>query len=98
MELSSKSLSVKTNEQEADKKVTGKNHPGKKDGIPPPESFSPVQKIQRKIKVYKHKRRKVDAKVEHVEPCDVPDNSLLKLWNLFQSSDDMDLQFHGFDD
>ncbi|XP_030604948.1 protein DBF4 homolog A isoform X2 [Archocentrus centrarchus] len=83
-ELSSKSLSVKTNEQESDKKMT--------------ESFSPVQKIQRKIKVYKHKRRKVDPNVEHVEPCDVPDNSLLKLWKLFQSSDDMDVEFHGFED
>lgn len=97
-ELSSKSLSVKTNEQESDKKVTGKNHPGKKVGILPTESFSPVQKIQRKIKVYKRKRRKVDTNVEHVEPCDVPDNSLLKLWKLFQSSDDMDVEFHGFED
>uniref|UniRef100_A0A3Q0RQI2 Protein DBF4 homolog A n=1 Tax=Amphilophus citrinellus TaxID=61819 RepID=A0A3Q0RQI2_AMPCI len=97
-ELSSKSLSVKTNEQESDKKMTGKNYPGKKVGILPTESFSPVQKIQRKIKVYKHKRRKVDTNVEHVEPCDVPDNSLLKLWKLFQSSDDMDVEFHGFED
>uniref|UniRef100_A0A3P9D7H9 Protein DBF4 homolog A n=1 Tax=Maylandia zebra TaxID=106582 RepID=A0A3P9D7H9_9CICH len=96
--LASKSLSFFENEQESDKKVTGKNDSGKKKGCLPTESCSPVQKIQRRIKVYKHKRRKLDTNVEHVEPGDVSDNSLLKLWKLFQSSDDMDVEFHGFED
>uniref|UniRef100_A0A668RZD4 Protein DBF4 homolog A n=1 Tax=Oreochromis aureus TaxID=47969 RepID=A0A668RZD4_OREAU len=93
--LASKSLSFIENEQESDKKVTGKNDSGKKEGCLPTESCSPVQKVQRRIKVYKHKRRKLDTNVEHVDPCDVSDNSLLKL---FQSSDDMDVEFHGFED
>uniref|UniRef100_A0A3Q4MFH4 Protein DBF4 homolog A n=1 Tax=Neolamprologus brichardi TaxID=32507 RepID=A0A3Q4MFH4_NEOBR len=96
--LSSKSLSFFENEQQSDKKVTGKNDSGKKEGCLPTESCSPVQKIQRRIKVYKHKRRKLDTNIEHVEPGDVSDNSLLKLWKLFQSSDDMDVEFHGFED
>uniref|UniRef100_A0A3Q2VIS0 Protein DBF4 homolog A n=1 Tax=Haplochromis burtoni TaxID=8153 RepID=A0A3Q2VIS0_HAPBU len=96
--LASKSLSFFENEQESDKKVTGKNDSGKKEGCLSTESCSPVQKIQRRIKVYNHKRRKLDTNVEHVEPGDVSDNSLLKLWKLFQSSDDMDVEFHGFED
>lgn len=62
------------------------------------QSFSPVRKIQRRTRVYKRKRRKVDTHVEHVKPSDIPDNSRLKLWELFQSSDDMDVEFLGFDD
>uniref|UniRef100_A0A1A8C782 DBF4 homolog n=1 Tax=Nothobranchius kadleci TaxID=1051664 RepID=A0A1A8C782_NOTKA len=55
-----------------------------------------VRRIQRKIRVYKHKRRKVDLNIERVESSGVPENSLLKLWDLFQSSDDMDVEFYGF--
>ncbi|XP_073340969.1 protein DBF4 homolog A [Pagrus major] len=61
-------------------------------------TFSPVRKINRRIRVYKRKRRKVDTRVEHVKQRDVPDNSILRLWELFQSSDDMDVEFLGFDD
>ncbi|MEQ2302313.1 hypothetical protein AMECASPLE_005550 [Ameca splendens] len=53
-----------------------------------------VQNIQRKIKVYKRKRRKVDTNTESAEP--EPKNSMLKLWEIFQSSDDTDVEFHGF--
>lgn len=56
--------------------------------------FSSVQTVQRKIKVYKHKRRKVDPNMGSAEP----ENSLLKLWEIFQSSDDMDGEFLGFGD
>ncbi|KAM4735722.1 protein DBF4 homolog A isoform 1-T2 [Anableps anableps] len=58
--------------------------------------FSTVQKIQRKIRVYKHKRRKVDPSAESAEP--EPESSLLKLWEIFHSSDDMDVDFLGFAD
>ncbi|XP_051263347.1 protein DBF4 homolog A [Dicentrarchus labrax] len=61
------------------------------------QSFSPVRKIRRKVRVYKRKRRKVDTQVGHVKPSDIPDNSVLKLWELFQSSDDMDVEFLGFE-
>lgn len=62
------------------------------------QNFSPVRKIQRRIRVYKRKRRKVDVHVEHLKPCDITDNSRLKLWELFQSSDDMNVEFLGFDE
>ncbi|XP_043973183.1 protein DBF4 homolog A [Gambusia affinis] len=58
--------------------------------------FSTVQNIQRKIRAYKHKRRKVDPRVQSAES--EPENSLLKLWEIFQSSDDMDVEFLGFSD
>ncbi|XP_008297788.1 protein DBF4 homolog A [Stegastes partitus] len=61
----------------------------------PTQSFSLVRKIQRRVRVYKRKRRKVDTSVE--KPRDDPD-SMLSLWKLFQSSDDMDVEFHGFPD
>uniref|UniRef100_A0A3B5MPA5 DBF4-CDC7 kinase regulatory subunit n=1 Tax=Xiphophorus couchianus TaxID=32473 RepID=A0A3B5MPA5_9TELE len=58
--------------------------------------FSTVQKIQRKIRAYKHKRRKVDPSGQSAEP--EPENSVLKLWEIFQSGDDMDVEFLGFSD
>uniref|UniRef100_A0A665UK57 Protein DBF4 homolog A n=1 Tax=Echeneis naucrates TaxID=173247 RepID=A0A665UK57_ECHNA len=64
---------------------------------PPSQNLSPVQEIRRKIKVYKRKRRKLDMDVEQVKPNDALDNNLLKIWELFQSSDDMDVEFHGFE-
>uniref|UniRef100_A0A3Q1GTS1 DBF4-CDC7 kinase regulatory subunit n=1 Tax=Acanthochromis polyacanthus TaxID=80966 RepID=A0A3Q1GTS1_9TELE len=77
-------------------RVDEKNLPEKEeDESFPTQSFSPVRKIQRRVRVYKRKRRKLDANVEHENLRDVPD-SLLNLWKLFQSSDDMDVEFHGF--
>ncbi|XP_034468165.1 protein DBF4 homolog A isoform X2 [Hippoglossus hippoglossus] len=63
----------------------------------PPQSLSPAWKIQRKVRAFKRRRRKVDPNIEHVKPSDSPD-SVLKLWELFESSDDMDVEFHGFED
>ncbi|XP_054903843.1 protein DBF4 homolog A [Poeciliopsis prolifica] len=54
-----------------------------------------VQKIQRKIRAYKHKRRKVDSSGQSAEP--EPENSVLKLWEIFRSSD-VDVEFLGFSD
>ncbi|XP_075965609.1 protein DBF4 homolog A [Anarhichas minor] len=64
----------------------------------PSHSFSPLRKIQRRVRVYKRKRRKVDTRVESVKQRDIPDNFMLKLWDLFQSTDDMDVEFLGFED
>lgn len=64
----------------------------------PTRSFSPVRKIQRRVKFYKHKRRKVDTRLEDIKPCEGPENSMLKLRELFQSSENMDVEFHGFED
>lgn len=79
-------------------KIAGNNLSEKGDASLPTQSFSPVRKIQRRTRVYKRKRRKVDTHVEHAKPSDIPDDSRLKLWELFQSSDDMDVEFLGFDD
>lgn len=72
-----------------------------REGGPPTQSHAPVQTIQRKVRVYKHNRRKANANIvceEHVKTNDIRDDSLLKLWGLFESSDEMDLEFLGFDD
>ncbi|XP_069551624.1 protein DBF4 homolog A [Brachyistius frenatus] len=66
--------------------------------IPLAQGFSPVRKIQRRIRIYKHKRRKVDLNVERLKPRDVSEKPVLTLWQLFQSSDNMDVEFHGFED
>lgn len=71
--------------------------PEKEEKSLPSESFSPVRKIRRKIRVYKHKRRKVDTNTDRVTSS-VSDNGVVKLWQLFQSSDSMDVEFHGFAD
>lgn len=78
-------------------KTTGKNLSGKEESLPT-QNFSPVRKIQRKIRVYKRKRRKVNTHLEHLKQNDVPDESILRLWELFQYSDDMDVEFCGFED
>ncbi|XP_037640691.1 protein DBF4 homolog A [Sebastes umbrosus] len=111
-EASSKCLKVITNQQEeADKKpdssayeavqdgkMTGNHLSEREEVSPPSQSFSPVRKIQRRVRVYKRKRRKVGTRIERVEPSDIPDNSMPKLWELFQSTDDMDVEFLGFED
>uniref|UniRef100_A0A3P8RU42 Protein DBF4 homolog A n=1 Tax=Amphiprion percula TaxID=161767 RepID=A0A3P8RU42_AMPPE len=79
-------------------KVDEKNLPKREeDESLPSQNFSPVRKIQRRVRVYKRKRWKADTNVEDENPGDIPD-SLLNLWKLFQSSDDMDVEFHGFPD
>ncbi|KAM9722860.1 protein DBF4 homolog A [Menidia menidia] len=77
-------------------KVTGDDLAEKEKGSPPMQGFSPVRTIQRRIRVYKQKRRKMEPTEVHIKPRDVPDSSILKLWELFQSSDDVDMEFCGF--
>uniref|UniRef100_A0A8C9X932 Protein DBF4 homolog A n=1 Tax=Sander lucioperca TaxID=283035 RepID=A0A8C9X932_SANLU len=79
-------------------KMTANNLSERKEASLPSLSFSPVRKIQRRVRVYKRKRRKVNTPVEQVKPSDIPNDSRLKLWELFQSSDDMDVEFLGFKD
>ncbi|XP_072317596.1 uncharacterized protein [Eucyclogobius newberryi] len=63
------------------------------------EDFVPVERIKRKIKVYKRKRRKKTALMsgDRVEQSGGVGDGLMRLWELFQDSDDMDMEFHGFE-
>ncbi|XP_075868544.1 protein DBF4 homolog A isoform X2 [Nelusetta ayraudi] len=58
---------------------------------------SPVRTIQRRIRVSERKRQKLDKPVEHLQPCNITDDSRLKLFEIFQSSDDTDMEFLGFE-
>ncbi|KAM6909661.1 protein DBF4 homolog A [Xenentodon cancila] len=77
-------------------KGTGNDLSEKQEGSLPTQSFSPVRKIRRRIRVHKRKRRKMDTSIKCVKLNDVPDISILRLLEIFQSSDDMDVEFHGF--
>ncbi|KAK1894874.1 NADH-quinone oxidoreductase subunit C/D [Dissostichus eleginoides] len=113
-EGSSKSLNVNTHQlEESDEKQdssvceaaqegnilpdqkTGNNLSEREEVSLPSASLSPVRKIQRRVRVYKRKRRKMSTHDESVKPSDIPNNSLLRL---FQSSDDMEVEFLGFED
>lgn len=109
--ISSKSLQPMTNHQEDFllseavpdgntflEKSTGNNFTEREEESLHTQSLSPVQKIRRKVRVYKRKRQKVDTHHKHLQPNNVPDISKRKLWELFLSSDDMDVEFHGFED
>lgn len=61
------------------------------------QNSSPVRTIQRRIRVSERKRQKLDKHVEHLQPCNIADDSRLKLLELFQSSDDTDMEFLGFE-
>ncbi|CAL8247212.1 unnamed protein product [Lota lota] len=67
----------------------------------PEQRPSPVRTIQRKVKVQKRKRRRVDmGSACHNQvrsACDIPDDGMY-LWQLFHSSDHVDVEFVGFDD
>lgn len=78
-------------------KSTGYSQTEREEESLPTQSLSPVRKIRRKIKVYKRNRQKVDTHLQHLKSSDVPDNSIQRLWELFQSSDDMDVEFRGFE-
>ncbi|XP_068592474.1 protein DBF4 homolog A [Cebidichthys violaceus] len=109
-EASLKCLNVITNQQEesdrkqdssvceADKLTGNDLSEREEEESLPSHSFSPLRKIQRRVRVYKRKRRKVDTCVESLKPRDIPENSMLKIWGLFQSTDDMDVEFLGFED
>lgn len=75
--------------------MTGNNLSEREEVSLPSASLSPVRKIQRRVRVYKRKRRKMSTHDESVKPNDIPNNSLLRL---FQSSDDMEVEFLGFED
>ncbi|KAI9533315.1 hypothetical protein NQZ68_025709 [Dissostichus eleginoides] len=113
-EGSSKSLNVNTHQlEESDEKQdssvceaaqegnilpdqkTGNNLSEREEVSLPSASLSPVRKIQRRVRVYKRKRWKMSTHDESVKPSDIPNNSLLRL---FQSSDDMEVEFLGFED
>lgn len=61
------------------------------------QNSSPVRTIQRRIRVSERKRQKLDKHVEHLQPCNIADDSRLKLLELFQLSDDTDMEFLGFE-
>ncbi|XP_020783745.2 protein DBF4 homolog A [Boleophthalmus pectinirostris] len=60
------------------------------------EDFVPEEKIKRKIKVYKRKRRKMLIPLVTSLSVELSDG-LTRLCELFQDSDDMDVEFHGFE-
>lgn len=90
-------FNVRTEKQETPEEFTGNNLPDKEELSIPEQTFSPMRKIKRKVRVYKRKRRKVSS---HgcVRLNVVFDDSKLKLWEIFQSSEDMDVEFLGFKD
>ncbi|XP_036823067.1 protein DBF4 homolog A isoform X3 [Oncorhynchus mykiss] len=62
--------------------------------IPPP-----ARTLQRRVRDYRRKRRKVEKQQnaqEQEKTCNVPSSSLLNLWQLFHSSEDMECEFRGF--
>ncbi|XP_010785352.1 protein DBF4 homolog A [Notothenia coriiceps] len=70
------------------------NNLSEREGVSlPSASLAPV--IQRRVRVYKRKRRKMSTHDESAKPSDIPNKSLLRL---FQSSDDMEVEFLGFED
>ncbi|XP_017280444.1 protein DBF4 homolog A isoform X2 [Kryptolebias marmoratus] len=96
-EVSAKSIHVTSLKDDDTKKdealhepKTGSNLTEKEEESPHPPNFSTVRRIQRRVRVYKHKRRKMDT--------NTPDDPLLRICELFQSSEDMDVEFHGFTD
>ncbi|XP_068616543.1 protein DBF4 homolog A [Brachionichthys hirsutus] len=103
-EVPTKSLSVETNRKDVKEdssvqdgnKMFGNNLSEKNTGSLP--SIIPVRKIQRRVRTYKRKRRKLETDVERVTLSDLPDDANQRLWELFESSDDMDLEFLGFED
>uniref|UniRef100_A0A3B4BCG9 Protein DBF4 homolog A n=1 Tax=Periophthalmus magnuspinnatus TaxID=409849 RepID=A0A3B4BCG9_9GOBI len=60
------------------------------------EDFVPEEMIKRKIKVYKRKRQKMLGPLVSSLSMEQSDG-LTRLRELFQDSDDMDIEFHGFE-
>lgn len=87
-------FNVRTQYQETMEEFAGKNLPAKEELSIPTQTFSPVRKIKRKSRVYKRKRQKFEPHA-CVKPSAI-DDSKLKLWEIFQSSDGMDVEFQGF--
>lgn len=88
-------VQVRTDHQEAPEEFVGKNLPGKEELSIPIQTFSPVRKIKRKTRIYKRKRQKFESHA-CVKPSVAIGDSKLKLGEIFQSSDGMDVEFQGF--
>lgn len=78
-------------------KITGATTSNKQEGSLLAQNSSPVRTVQRRVRVYERKRRKLETRVEHLQPCNISDDFRLKLLEIFLSSDDSDMEFLGFD-
>lgn len=86
--------------------AAGRSLLGKGEGVPEckesstqTHSPSPAIRLRRKVRDFKRKRRKVDTQTvtqERGKTRDIPSGPSLDLWQLFQSSEDMDWEFRGF--
>lgn len=90
-------FNIRTEQLERPEEFTGNNLPEKGELSISAETFFPVRKIKRKVRIYKRKRQKV-ASHECVKQNVVLDDSRLRLWEIFQSSERMDVEFLGFKD
>lgn len=91
------SVHVRTDQQQTPE-ITGTNLPEKQELSIPTQTFSPMRKIKRKVRVYKRKRQKVELPFGCVKQGFALEDSKLKLLEVFQSSDGMDVEFLGFKD
>nr|XP_029507876.1 protein DBF4 homolog A-like [Oncorhynchus nerka] len=85
--------------------LAGDTLPGNTGGVPELEAGDtethtpPARTLQRRVRDYRRKRRKVEKQrtaQEQEKPSNVPSSSLLNLWQLFHSSEDMECEFRGF--
>ncbi|XP_010900801.1 protein DBF4 homolog A [Esox lucius] len=69
-------------------------------GAGDPHTPAPERTLQRRVRDYRRKRRKVDrpqaATTEPGQQSNIPSSGLLSLWQLFHSSEDTDWEFKGF--
>ncbi|XP_042162919.1 protein DBF4 homolog A isoform X2 [Oncorhynchus tshawytscha] len=86
--------------------LAGDTLPGNTGGVPELEAGDtethtppPARTLQRRVRDYRRKRRKVEKQQtaqEQEKTSNVPSSSLLNLWQLFHSSEDMECEFRGF--
>lgn len=90
-------FNIRTEQQETPEEFTGNDLPEKGELSISAETFSPMRKIKRKVHIYKRKRQKI-ASHGCVKQNVVLDDSKLRLREIFQSSEAMDVEFLGFKD
>lgn len=90
-------FNIRTEQQETPEEFTGNNLAEKGELSISAETFFPMRKIKRKVRIYKRKRQKI-ASHGCVKQNVVLDDSRLRLGEIFQSSDGMDVEFLGFKD
>lgn len=95
--LDNVSVNVRADQQQTPE-ITGTNLPEKQELSIPTQTFSPMRKIKRKVRVYKRKRQRVELPFGCVKQGIDLEDSKLKLLEVFQSSDGMDVEFLGFKD